>query len=73
MTIAACVNIAYQRDFAREWADSFRIRSNVPSSTFSSTTTGSGFEWGHLAIVALWGLAGFVLALRFFRWTPRSS
>ena len=30
MSITACVNIAYQRDFAREWADSFRIRSNEP-------------------------------------------
>jgi len=30
MTVTACINIAYQRDFAREWADSFRIRSNEP-------------------------------------------
>ncbi len=30
MSVTACVNIAYQRDFAREWADSFRIRSNEP-------------------------------------------
>lgn len=30
MTVTACVNIAYQRDFAREWADSFRIRDNQP-------------------------------------------
>jgi len=30
MTVTACVNIAYQRDFAREWADSLRIRSNEP-------------------------------------------
>lgn len=30
MTIAACVNMAYQRDFAREWADSFRVRGPEP-------------------------------------------
>ena len=30
MAVTACVNIAYQRDFAREWADSFRVRSNEP-------------------------------------------
>ncbi len=36
-------------------------------------TVGSGFEWGHLAVVAGWGLAGLALAIRFFRWTPRSS
>lgn len=29
---------------------------------------------GHeLAVTALWGLAGLLLALRFFRWTPRSG
>ena len=34
-------------------------------------TSGAGFEWGHLAVVAAWGVAGLVLAIRFFRWTPR--
>jgi ABC-2 type transport system permease protein len=34
-------------------------------------TTGAGFEWGHLAIVAAWGLAGLAIALRTFRWEPR--
>lgn len=36
-------------------------------------TVGSGFEWGHLAIVAGWGAVGLVLAIRFFRWTPRGG
>ena len=31
----------------------------------------SGVPWGSLALVALWGLAGLALAIRFFRWTPR--
>jgi putative membrane protein len=30
MTVTACVNLAYQRDFAREWADSFRIHGHEP-------------------------------------------
>lgn len=34
-------------------------------------TQGAGFEWGHLAVVALWGLAGGVVAARFFSWEPR--
>ncbi len=34
-------------------------------------TTGSGFEWGDLAVVAAWGAAGFLIALRTFVWTPR--
>ena len=29
------------------------------------------FEWGDLAVVAAWGVAGLVLAIRYFRWTPR--
>jgi ABC-2 type transport system permease protein len=33
--------------------------------------TGSGFSWGHLAVVAAWGVAGIVLAVRFFSWEPR--
>lgn len=35
-------------------------------------TVGAGFEWGHLAVVAAWGVAGLLLAVRFFRWSPRS-
>ena len=34
---------------------------------------GAGIEWGHLAILAVWGGAGLVLAARFFRWTPRGG
>ena len=33
--------------------------------------TGSGFAWGHLAVVAAWGVAGLLLALRSFSWEPR--
>jgi ABC-2 type transport system permease protein len=32
---------------------------------------GSSLDWGHLAVVAIWGIAGLLLAIRFFRWTPR--
>jgi ABC-2 type transport system permease protein len=38
---------------------------------FDPFTTGAGFEWGHLAVVAAWGVAGLVIALRVFRWEPR--
>ncbi len=31
----------------------------------------AGFELGHLAIVAAWGLVGLAVALRRFRWEPR--
>ncbi len=36
-------------------------------------TVGAGFEWGHLAVVAVWGTVGLLLALRFFRWTPKDG
>lgn len=34
---------------------------------------GGEFQWGHLGVVALWGVAGVVVALRTFRWTPRGA
>jgi ABC-2 type transport system permease protein len=40
---------------------------------FDPSTTGAGFEFGNLAVVAAWGLAGLVVAALFFRWTPRST
>ena len=33
----------------------------------------SGLDWGNLAVVAIWGVAGLLLAIRFFRWTPRAD
>jgi ABC-2 type transport system permease protein len=34
---------------------------------------GSGLDWGSLAVVAVWGVAGLLLAIRFFRWAPRGG
>lgn len=33
----------------------------------------AGLDWGNLAVVAIWGVAGLLLAIRFFRWTPRGG
>ena len=38
---------------------------------FDPATQGAGFEWGHLAAVAAWGVVGLALAYRFFSWAPR--
>jgi ABC-2 type transport system permease protein len=38
---------------------------------FDPTTSGAGIAWGDLAVVAAWGVAGVLLALRTFRWSPR--
>ena len=47
-----------------KFADLFPIRHFFEAffTAFDPTTTGAGFEWGHLAIVAAWGVAGLLLA-----------
>jgi ABC-2 type transport system permease protein len=34
---------------------------------------GGGIAWHELIVVSIWGVAGLLLAIRFFRWTPRSG
>jgi ABC-2 type transport system permease protein len=34
---------------------------------------GPALAWDHLLVVAIWGIAGLILAVRFFRWTPRGD
>lgn len=38
-----------------------------------TASSGAGFEWGHLAVVAAWGVAGLLVALKAFRWVPRGG
>ena len=45
--------------------------STAMQTAFNPYTTGSGFEWGDIAVIAAWGAAGLVLAVRFFSWEPR--
>jgi ABC-2 type transport system permease protein len=40
---------------------------------YNPHTTGAGFRWGDLAIVAAWGAAGLIVAVRRFRWLPRGG
>lgn len=37
---------------------------------YDPLTQGAGFDWGHLAVVAAWGVAGILVTVRFFRWSP---
>jgi ABC-2 type transport system permease protein len=39
---------------------------------YNPHTTGSGLRWGDLAVLAVWGVAGLVIAVRRFRWLPRT-
>jgi ABC-2 type transport system permease protein len=36
-------------------------------------TKGSGFVWSDLGVIALWGVAGVLLTIRYFSWEPRST
>jgi len=40
---------------------------------FSPFITSSAPEWGHVAVMAAWGVGGVLLALRFFVWEPKTS
>jgi ABC-2 type transport system permease protein len=42
-------------------------------SIYDPGNAGPSLEWGDLAIVALWGVAGLAIAIRRFRWTPRGG
>ena len=54
-------------------ADLFPIRHFFEAffTAWDPNTTGAGFDWGDLAIVAAWGVAGLLVALFAFRWEPR--
>jgi ABC-2 type transport system permease protein len=39
--------------------------------TFNPFVHGNGFQWGHLAVMALWLVVAVAVAVRFFRWEPK--
>jgi ABC-2 type transport system permease protein len=55
------------------FADLFPIRHFFEAvfTAWDPATLGAGFQWGDLAVVAAWGIAGLVVALLAFRWEPR--
>jgi ABC-2 type transport system permease protein len=58
------------------FADAFPVRhffEALFNAYVPAVAGGSGVEWGNLAAVAAWGAAGLLLAVRYFRWTPRSG
>jgi ABC-2 type transport system permease protein len=67
------------QDQIPDWMDTiagiFPIRPmfNALLTAFDPTTTGAGIEWGDLAVIAAWGVAGLAVALRGFRWMPRDG
>ncbi len=39
--------------------------------SFSPFVTGSAFQWGDMAVMAVWGVIAARIAVRFFSWEPR--
>ena len=62
-------------DWMNTVAGIFPIRPLFQSllTAFDPQTTGAGIEWGHLAVILAWGVAGLVVAIRGFRWVPREG
>jgi ABC-2 type transport system permease protein len=54
-------------------ADVFPIRhlGQALLTAYDPATTGSGFAFGHLAVVAAWGVVALAVAARRFKWTPQ--
>lgn len=40
---------------------------------YNPNTGGSGLRWSDLAVLAAWGAAGLIIAIRRFRWLPRGG
>jgi ABC-2 type transport system permease protein len=55
-------------------ADVFPVRHLAAAllTAYNPHTRGSGFDIADLAVLALWGVAGLLLALRRFTWLPRA-
>ena len=51
----------------------FPVRHYVEAMLASFIESDIGFPWEDLAIVALWGVAGMILAIRYFRWEKKRS
>ena len=56
------------------FADAFPIR-HFFQAFFDAYESGggSGLDWANIAVLAAWGVAGLLLAIRYFRWTPRGG
>lgn len=54
-------------------SSAFPVRSfqHAAFAVFDPLATGSGIDLGDLAVLLGWGLAGLMLAVRYFRWEPR--
>jgi ABC-2 type transport system permease protein len=52
------------------WLFPLKHLANAMADAFNPTIGGSGFAWGHLAVVAAWGIAGMLVAAARLRFDP---
>jgi ABC-2 type transport system permease protein len=70
-------NVFIQMDNAPDWLDAlskvFPVRhfADAMLRIYDSSTVGLGFSPTDLAVIAVWGVFGMVVAARFFSWEPR--
>jgi ABC-2 type transport system permease protein len=57
----------------RDVANVFPVRhlAQAELRAFDPLASAPGIAWSHLLVLAIWGVGGLVVAVRFFRWTPR--
>jgi ABC-2 type transport system permease protein len=52
------------------WLFPLKHLANAMAGAFNPTIPGSGFAWGHLAVVVAWGIAGMLVAAARLRFDP---
>ena len=58
----------------RGWSGSAgSSRSSTSSPACRPGSSAAPFHWTDVLVLAAWGLAGLLFAIRFFRWEPRTS
>ena len=60
-------------DWLRHIANVFPVRhlAQAELRAFDPNASAPGIAWGHLAVLAAWGIGGLIVAVRRFRWSPR--
>ena len=58
-----------------DFADLFPVRGFFQAflDAYIPAEGADSLDWGNLAVVGIWGVAGLLLAIRFFRWAPRGA
>jgi ABC-2 type transport system permease protein len=77
--VAFVSSIFFPMDAAPKWLQSlggiFPVKhfAEAMQASFSPYTTGNGFRWHDLGVIALWAVGGTIVAVRRFQWEPRAA